>query len=166
MTLLGETNSFDMTILIATILATIVVVAIVIVVQFLFFKDRRRAFIGKWIADVFTVTERRTVTAYTKNIPIRKGKMDILVPFNISKPTFRTRRTWIYCVDVDSAQIGFVENTFNVASELNDMVFAKGTIKHIVSGINKPQIAGFVLYILLGIAIGIPSGILIGMKLI
>lgn len=166
MALLGATNSFDMTILIGTILATIVVVGIVIVIQFFFFKDKRKVFIGKWIAEVFTVIQVRKVGAYTTNIPVRKGKKDVLIPFDVSKPTFRSKRAWIYCLDVDSAQIGFDKNRFNVASELNDMVFAKGTIKHIVSGINKPQIAGFVLYILLGVAIGIPSGILIGMKLL
>jgi len=150
--------------IIATLIGTIAVVVGIYFLQQWLLKDKRKAFIGKWMSGVFTVIEVRKVNAFTKHIPIKHGKTELLIPFDVSKPTFRSKKAWIYCVDVDTSQIGFVQTDFNVPGELTDMVFAKGTIKHIVSGINKPQIAGFILYILLGIAIGIPSGILIGQK--
>lgn len=145
------------------ILFAILTISIYLLQQWLF-RDKRKVYIGKWIADVFTVIEVRKVTPFTKSILIKRGKTELQIPFDVSKPSFRSRKSWIYCVDIDSAQVGFARNDFNVPSELYDMIFAKGSIKHIISGINKPQIAGFILYIMVGIAIGLPTGLLIGMR--
>jgi len=146
--------------------ATSVVFAIIVIYYELFPKDKRKVFIGKWLANVFTVVEVRRIRAFTERIVVKIGTTQKAFPIQTEKPTFRSKRAWIYCLDIDSGQIGFEKTDFRIPADLHEMVFVRGTFKHIVAGINKPQITGFILYILLGIAIGIPSGILLGIKLL
>jgi len=136
---------------------------IIVVIIELFFHERRRAFIGKWIGEVFTVIQKKKVNPLQKTLKIGIGKSEITIPFDTGKPTLVTKRkTWIYCVDFDTnSQIGFSKNKFEVAGDFYDSAFARGGIKHMVSSMTKPQIAGYIMYIIIGIAIGLPTGILI-----
>lgn len=144
---------------------TSVIFAIILIWTELFPKDKRKVYIGKWLANVFTVIEVRRIRATTERVTVKTGDAQKAIPIQTSKPTFRSKRAWIYCVDIDSGQIGFDKTDFRIPADLHEMVFVRGTFKHIVAGINKPQITGFILYIILGIIIGIPSGILLGIKL-
>jgi hypothetical protein len=144
------------------------VIMIAIVVIELFYKERRKAFIGKWIGSIFTVISVMNVNPFQKALKIKVGKFETSVPFDFSKPTLKTKRkTYIYCIDIDDhSQTGFSKNDFNLPYDFYDTAFAKGSIRHMVSGMAKPQIVGYILYIIIGLAIGIPSGILIGMNLL
>jgi hypothetical protein len=136
---------------------------IAIVVIELFYKERRKAFIGKWLGNVFTVIKVMNVNPFQKSLKIKVGNFETSIPFDFSKPTFKTKRkTYVYCIDIDDkSQTGFSKNDFKVQGDFYDIAFAKGSIKHMVSGMSKPQIAGYIMYIIIGIAIGLPTGILI-----
>ena len=142
---------------------TLFTLLIVVIVVELFYRERRKAFVGKWIGNVFTVLKVMNVNALQKSLKIKSGNFETSIPFDISKPTLKTRRkTYVYCVDIDDkSQTGFSKNDFKVQGDFYDIAFAKGSIKHMVSGMSKPQIAGYIMYIIIGIAIGLPTGILI-----
>lgn len=145
-----------------TVIGFISFMVIVVVIE-LFYRERRKAFIGKWIGNVFTAVQTKRISSLQKSLSIGKGKTQITIPFDVSKPTLVTKRkTWIYCVDFDThTQTGFSKNDFSIDGDFYDTAFAKGGIKHMVSGMARPQIAGYIMYIIIGIAIGLPTGILI-----
>lgn len=145
-----------------TVIGFIIFMVVVVIIE-LFYRERRKAFIGKWIGNVFTVAQAKKVTVLQKSIKIGTGKNMITIPFDVGKPTLVTRRkTWIYCIDFDTkTQTGFSKNDFSIDGDFYDTAFAKGGIKHMVSGMARPQIAGYIMYIIIGIAIGLPTGILI-----
>lgn len=139
------------------------VISIIIVIIQLFYTERRKAFVGKWIGNVFTVAQAKKVSVLQKSIKIGIGKNELTIPFDVGKPTLVTKRkTWIYCIDFDTkTQTGFARNDFSIDGDFYDTAFAKGGIKHMVSSMARPQIAGYIMYIIIGVAIGLPTGILI-----
>jgi hypothetical protein len=145
-----------------TVIGFIAFMVIVVVIE-LFYRERRKAFIGKWIGNVFTAVQTKRLSPLQKSISIGIGKTRITIPIDMAKPTLVTKRkTWIYCVDFDThTQTGFSKNDFSIDGDFYDTAFAKGGIKHMVSGMARPQIAGYIMYIIIGIAIGLPTGILI-----
>jgi hypothetical protein len=144
------------------VIALFAILVVIIVIQ-LFYTERRKAFIGKWIGNVFTTVQVKKLSPLQKSLKIGVGKTQLTIPFDMAKPTLVTRRkTWIYCVDFDThTQTGFSKNDFFIDGDFYDTAFAKGGIKHMVSGMARPQIAGYIMYIIIGIAIGLPTGILI-----
>ena len=141
---------------------------VAIVVIELFYKERRKAFIGKWMGSIFTVISVMNVNPFQKALKIKVGKFETSVPFDFSKPTLKTKRkTYIYCIDIDDhSQTGFSKNDFNLPYDFYDSAFARGGIKHMVSSMTKPQIAGYIMYIIIGVAIGLPTGIILGMNVL
>jgi hypothetical protein len=129
--------------------------------------EKRRAYIGKWISGVFHVVNVIKVTPFTKKIPITKGSTETTILFDITKPTFRAKNhSWIYLVDIDHTQVLLNPQQFKVPNWEYDMALTRGTVKNVMSGINKPQVLNMLLFIGLGIMCALPIGILIGKLLL
>lgn len=162
MSLLGLSQA-NTVILLSTIIGSLIMTAIFIIINYFFRKDRRKALLGKWIGNVFQVVESRGVTPFTKIIPITKGSTTTTILFDVGKPTFRAKNnSWIYMVDIDHAQILLNPKEFKVPNWEYDMALTRGTVKNVMSGINKPQVVNMLIFIGLGILCALPIGILIG----
>lgn len=156
-------TSTNIEILISAVFASIIMTVIVIIINYFFRKDKRKAFLGKWIGQVFQVVESRSVSPFTKEIQITKGSTQTTILFDIGKPTFRAKNnSWIYMVDIDHAQILLNPKEFKVPNWEYDMALTRGTVKNAMAGINKPQVLNMLLFIGLGIMAALPIGILIG----
>ena len=167
MALISGLTDFDVKIMLMTIITSIALIVILAIFNYFFKPDKRKAFIGKWINGMFQVIQVKKVTPFTKKIPITKGSTNTTILFDISKPTFRTKRnTWVYIVDIDKAQVLLNPQEFKVPNWEYDMALTRGTVKNVMSGINKPQVANMLIFILLGILAGLPIGVMIGKLII
>lgn len=156
-------TDFDMKVMIGTIIGSIALVVILSIFNYFLRTDKRKVFIGKWISGMFQVVEVRKVTPFTREISITKGSTKTTIQFDIGKPTFRTKRNaWIYCVDIDSAQVLLNPQEFKVPNWEYDMALTRGTVRNVMSGINKPQVLNMILFIGIGIMTGLSLGIMIG----
>ena len=127
------------------------------------FGDRRKVLFVRNIRGTMSVVGKQLdVKTTTTKVTIRKGKETHTFKLDISRPSVRNKRNWIYFVDIVNGQIDFGETVSPVSSDAIDMFTFKPTIKQLVAGIEKPDFMNYIVYILLALGMGIPLGYIIG----
>jgi hypothetical protein len=163
MSLTSNFTDFDMMVMLGTIVGSVILIVVLSLVNYFFAKEKRRVYIGKWISSLFQVIEVRKVTPFTKELVITKGSLKTTIIFDVGKPTYRGRRnTWVYMVDIDKAQVLLNPQEFKVPNWEYDMALTRGTVRNVMSGINKPQVLNMLVFVGIGLLAGISVGVMIG----
>lgn len=121
-------------------------------------------FVREIDSTVHVIGKPHFVDASCKKLTRKVGKTTVTYLVNISKPSLHWKNKWYYTIDIIKGQIWFnVPNPEGMFSpEFIDTMIVKSTVRNLVAQIEKPQILGFLLYIFMGFACGVPLGYIIG----
>jgi hypothetical protein len=156
-------TAFLMQLIVASLLVTAMISLVIYFSGITRLFERRRVFLGKWIGEIFQVVSVLKVNALTEVIPITKGGKKTTIIFDSSKPTFRTKKnTWIYCVDVEKSHVLLNPQEYKVPNWIYDDVLTRGGLRHTLAGLGKNSLSGFIMYILIGVIMALPVGIMVG----
>jgi len=124
-------------------------------------KDKKKLLLIRNISGVMTVIKKAKITGKTDKVKYNNHTF----LFDISKPLYRSRNTWVYGLDVDNGQITLTGTESKVSSELIDMILNRHVIKDLVSGLEPVKLKDMLIFILLSLITGITTGILIGQSI-
>jgi hypothetical protein len=128
-------------------------------------KDQRRVWVIAKIAGSWTRIKIIKITSLTTKVSVRIGpKKTETYLLDISKPAIRIKNRWIYLIDILHGQVGFSDTDFKIDSDMIDMAMTSPLIDKLVEGIEKPEIYAYLLYIVLGVVIGLLGGYVLGSK--
>jgi hypothetical protein len=124
-------------------------------------KDKKRLLIVRDISGIPTLVKKMKILGRTDKV--RYGKKSF--PFDMSAPTYRSRNTFYYVLDVDDGQMTLKNTLSPVSPNLLDIVMNRHVIKDLVSGLESTKFSELLLYILMALACGIPVGFIIGQNI-
>lgn len=122
------------------------------------FQDKRVVIWVRTINGLPTEVMRKRIKSTKDKVEFRK----LSWPFDVGKPSFRSGRTFYYLADVKKGQLQFSETKLEISPELIDTILNRSTIKQLVSGLKAQNLAGTLLYLLMGLGMGIPIGYILG----
>jgi hypothetical protein len=160
-------ESFLLDLVIASIIITLSISALIYFTGITRFFERRKALIGQWIggekSGFFQVVEVQKVSLLTENVSINKGGKKTTLQFDARRPTYRTKRnTWCYLMDIDKSHVLLNPQDYKQENWMYDEYLTRGGLRHTLAGIAKTPLSGFLIYILLGAMAVLPIGIMIG----
>lgn len=121
-------------------------------------KDKRRVLISRDISGINTVIKKAKITGKTDKIKFGSKTFQ----FDISKPLYRSRNTWIYGLNVDTGQQTISQSVQTISAALTDTILVRHVIKDLVSGLEKLKVSEILIYIVLAVIAGISTGVVIG----
>lgn len=121
-------------------------------------KDKRRLLISRDISGVNTVIKKAKITGKTDKVKFGPKTFQ----FDISKPLYRTRNTWVYGLNVDTGQQTISQSVQTISPAMTDTILVRHVIKDLVSGLEHMKISDILIYIVLAIVAGISTGVVIG----
>ncbi len=117
---------------------------------------------------VFLVSEQGTYSVLRlrrfspSNLSVRYGKGNATV-INIHTPTYAKGIKLYYFIDIAKGQLNFKDKGKDVVNkELIDMVVRQSIVKQLTNSLREKLFGGQIMNILIGLAIGIPAGIIAG----
>jgi hypothetical protein len=125
----------------------------------LFGKDRRIIRFVRLIGDIPYVIKKVNITKKPALTKVKYGDKTFL--FNINKPVYRSRNTYYYYIDIDGEQLYFGKTTQKISSRMLDSILSKEIIKQLVAGLENPQFMVLFVYVIIGLAIGLPFGFIL-----
>ena len=122
------------------------------------FHDRRVIIWVRTINGLPTEIVRKHIVSTKDKVEFRK----LSWPFDVGRPSFRSGRTFYYLADVKTGQLQFSETKLEISPELIDTVLNRNTIKQLVSSLKARNLIDTLLYLLMGLGMGIPIGYILG----
>lgn len=155
----------DQTTLVSIVILTVffgTAIAIILYFSYVYtWTEKRKVFYVKSLEGVPTVFKKHT---------IRKGMMkreatigEHTFTFDMGKPTYRNRNKCFYFVDVDAGQVWVnKKDTPELSAKLLQATLKDEIGKQLVAGLDSNPFMGNIVMLLMGIAIGILGGYILG----
>jgi len=153
-------------IILGFIFASIITIVFILFEYIIFVKDKRRAFILRNESGHWQRIQVLKLTPTQQKVRVKIGKASITHTLNMEMPAFRYRNRWVYFIDVVKGQIplGKVDDKNVISPELLDAMLARKLPEQLVAGVEKFPFTSQIIFILIGIAMGILGGWIIGSK--
>jgi len=122
------------------------------------FKDRR---IVKFVKDVSggcTVIASKKISPTADRVTFK----NLTFAFDVAKPSYRVGRTFIYLVDVKNGQLQFHPGMMPVSARLMQRIMVEEVVSQLVAGLKKFDVWNTLLYLIMGLGMGIPLGYILG----
>jgi hypothetical protein len=121
-------------------------------------KDK---FIVKYVqkvSGILTVIQTRKINPTRVSIAYK----DRSFPFYSNLPTYRTKNTFVYLIDVFEGQLKLKDADATPNPEVMHKVLKKNVIQQLVSGLESTPLSTLIIYILLALGFGVSLGYIIG----
>jgi len=120
--------------------------------------DKRRILWCRMFGGLPYVLKSVRVVAHTDKVKFR----DMAFPFDITKPSYKRKRTFFYLVDIKKGQIYYKHSDAIMDSELIDLILNQSICKQLVSSLESLRLKDILLYVILTLGTGLPLGYIIG----
>ena len=120
--------------------------------------DRRKVLLVRIIGKTPTVISRQFVKDDSQTVTF-KNKV-YTVDFN--KPSYRVKNIFCYLVDIDEGQLHFEKTGKMVAPQLLHLILTRSIVKQLVTSLEKQPFAQTLLFLILGVLLGLAGGYILG----
>jgi hypothetical protein len=120
--------------------------------------DKRRVDFVKTIGNIDTVIGRKNIKSTTYQVKFQKA----LYPVDVTKPTYRTRKTFVYVINVEYGHRFFKESGKQFDADVYDLLYLKEVVKQAVSAFATKPMLENILMLIMGISLGIALGYILG----
>lgn len=121
-------------------------------------KDKNILHYVKLKGGILTEISRKKIPHNVSLVGPKTNKMK----FDSTKPAYRIQNTFHYFVDLQMGQIDFDKTKKQFSPKLWDAIMNQHIVKDLVSGLKNAEFKQMIFYILIGVGIALPTGMIVG----
>jgi hypothetical protein len=121
-------------------------------------RDKRKVLYMQNMSGMLTIIKKKYIKPAMKNISYLKNTFN----FNPEDPTFRSKNTFYYLVDIHNGQLHIETKQTSIHPEMVGKILKRNIIKQLVSGLEAAPMASTIVMLLLGAGLGLACGYILG----
>jgi len=120
--------------------------------------DRRKVLLVRIIGKTPTVVSRQFIKNDSQTV-IFKNKVYVI---DFDKPSYRVKNIFCYLVDIDQGQLHYEKTAKMIVPQLVHLILKRSIVKQLVTNLEKQPFAQSLILLILGIALGLAGGYILG----